>query len=162
MPPNQRRNYSSFLNAARIIFKEEGIKSLFNGIAPTVAKGIALNLAMFTTFEQTKEVLNESFSGNSLIISLISSMFGGTAGALASLPFDNANTKMQKQMRNSDGKMPFKNLFDCITKEIGNNGIKGLYVGYPAYVVRIVPSTMITLIISEEIKKIVNNNWINL
>jgi len=52
--------------------------------------------------------------------------------------------------------MPFKNLFDCIIKEIGNNGIKGLFVGYPAYVARIVPSTMITLIISEKIKKIGN------
>jgi hypothetical protein len=77
--------------------------SLFNGIAPTVAKGIALNLVMFTTFEQTKEALNESFPGNSLKISMISSLFGGTAGALASLPFDNANTKMQKQMTSPDG-----------------------------------------------------------
>ena len=80
-------------------------------------------------------------------------MFGGTAGALASLPFDNANTKMQKQMTKTDGKMPFKNLLDCLKKEIKNNGIKGLYAGYPAYIARVVPATMITLTISDNIKK---------
>ena len=53
-----------------------------------------------------------------------------------------------------DGKMPYKNIFDCIRKEIINNGPKGLYAGLPTYVTRIAPHVMITFICSEKLKKI--------
>jgi len=80
-------------------------------------------------------------------------MLGGTAAAVASLPFDNAKTKMQKQVAGPDGKMPYKNLIDCMAKEIANNGPKGLYVGLPTYATRIAPHAMIVLLVSDQLKK---------
>ena len=38
--------------------------------------------------------------------------------ATLSLPFDNAKTKMQKMKAGPDGKMPFKNIFDCMGKTV--------------------------------------------
>ena len=64
------------------------------GTSPTVAKGMGLNLGMFATFDTVKEILNEEYPGNTTSVSLISSMLGGAAGTILSLPFDNANTKM--------------------------------------------------------------------
>jgi len=52
------------LNAARRIPAEEGITSLFKGAFPTVLRGMALNLGMFATFEQSKEVLGSAFPEN--------------------------------------------------------------------------------------------------
>lgn len=57
---------------------------------------MGLNLGMFATFDTVKEILNEKYPGNPTIISLISSMLGGAAGTILSLPFDNANTKLNK------------------------------------------------------------------
>ena len=50
--------------------------------------------------------------------------------------------------------MPFKNLFDCIQKEIANNGVRGLYVGLPIYSTRIIPHAILILIISEKLRKL--------
>lgn len=66
------------------------------GTSPTVVKGMGLNLGMFATFDTVREILNEKYPENATAVSLISSMLGGAAGAILSLPFDNANTKMQK------------------------------------------------------------------
>jgi len=66
------------------------------GTSPTVVKGMGLNLGMFATFDTVKEILIEKYPENATAVSLISSMLGGAAGTILSLPFDNANTKMQK------------------------------------------------------------------
>ena len=45
--------------------------------------------------------------------------------------------------------MPYKNLFDCLVKEVRNNGLKGLFVGCLPWVIRIAPHGFIVLIVSE-------------
>ena len=50
--------------------------------------------------------------------------------------------------------MPYKNLFDCMSKEIANNGFKGLYVGLPIYSARIIPHAILILIISEKLRNL--------
>jgi hypothetical protein len=94
LPPEKRRKYSSVPNAFKRIFQEEGIFALFEGAIPTACKGMALNLGMFAFYEKSKEVLTEIIPQNGVTISFISSLVGGTAAALASLPFDNAKTKL--------------------------------------------------------------------
>lgn len=53
----------------------------------------------------------------------------------------------------ADGKMPFKNIFDCMGKTIGAEGLFGLWVGLPTYIVRIAPHVIISLLVSEFLKK---------
>lgn len=74
--------------------------------------------------------------------------------ATLSLPFDNAKTKMQKMKAGPDGKMPFKNIFDCMGKTVTQSGLMGLWVGLPTYIVRIAPHVMISLTVSEQLKKL--------
>ncbi len=40
----------------------------------------------------------------------------GFLASFLSLPFDNAKTKMQKMKPGPDGKLPYKNILDCVTK----------------------------------------------
>ena len=53
-----------------------------------------------------------------------------------------------------NGTMPYKNLFDCIGKEIANNGLRGLYVGLPTFITQIAPHAIILFIASEKLKKV--------
>ena len=71
-----------------------------------------------------------------------------------SLPFDNAKTKLQKQKAGPDGKLQYKNIFDAMGQTAKQNGVAGLWVGLPTYVVRIAPHVMITFIASEKLKKL--------
>lgn len=65
---------------------------------------------------------------------------------MASLPLDNAKTKLQKMTRGPDGTFPYKNIFDALGKTVVNEGVSKLWVGLPTYIFRIAPHVIITLI----------------
>lgn len=153
LPVEQQRGYTSFFNAARRIPAEEGVLSLWKGGMPTVVRAMSLNLGMFTTYEESKERLAKQMPNNVGLSWFIASCFAGSVAATMSLPFDNAKTKMQKMKADKDGKMPYKNIFDAMGKEVSQNGPKGLWVGLPTYCVRICPHVMITFILTEKFKK---------
>ena len=153
LPEGQKRGYTSFFDAARRIPAEEGILGLWKGCSPTVVRAMSLNLGMFTTYEESKERLTKKMPNNVSLAQYMASFFAGAVAATMSLPFDNAKTKLQKQVAGADGKLQYKNIFDAMGKTVAEKGVPGLWVGLPTYIFRIAPHCMITLIISEKIKK---------
>lgn len=147
-----RRNYKHVFDAVRRIPAEEGVLSLWKGGLPTVLRAMALNCALFSTYEETKERLSVRMPNNLNLAWFIASVVGGTLAAGASLPFDNAKTKMQKMIPNPDGSMPYKNIIDCMAKEIKGNGVTGLWAGLPTYIVRIAPHGMISLTVADQLR----------
>ena len=85
----------------------------------------------------------------------MSSAAAGFSAAFMSLPFDNAKTKMQKMKQMPDGNFPYKNIQHCMMTSIKNEGVAGLWVGFPTYYCRIAPHVMITLILQDNL-----NHWI--
>lgn len=53
-PLAERKNYTSVLNALRRIAADEGIKSLWNGCLPTVARAMALNFGQLAFYSESK------------------------------------------------------------------------------------------------------------
>jgi solute carrier family 25 (mitochondrial oxoglutarate transporter), member 11 len=74
---------------------------------------------------------------------VLSSLISGGIAAAMSLPFDNVKTKLQKQTKNADGTLPYKNFVDCAMKTAAREGITGFWAGLPTYIVRIAPHVMI-------------------
>ena len=157
LPPDQRRNYTSIFDACRRIPREDGIRGLWKGGVPTVARATASTCGMFTSYETVKENLVRLMPNNIGLAWFLSSFIAGSVAALVSLPFDNAKTKMQKMKADANGKMPYKNIFDAIIKTARVNGITGLWVGLPTYTVRIASHIVITFNVSERIKKFLNS-----
>lgn len=145
----QRRNYKSIFDACLRIPREEGIGGLWKGGVPTMVRAMALNLAMFTTYEEAKERLTAAMPNNKSTAWLLASFMAGSFSALASLPFDNAKTKLQKQTPDANGNLQYRNIFHCMGKEIATNGPGGLYAGAPTFCMRIAPHIILTLLISE-------------
>ena len=56
---------------------------------------------------------------------------------------------MQKMKPDVNGVVPYKNIFDCMQKTLSNEGVTGLWVGYPTFYFRIAPHVMITLLIND-------------
>ena len=46
------------------------------------------------------------------------SAISGISASVASLPLDNAKTKLQKMTKNVDGSLPYKNIFDAMGKVV--------------------------------------------
>lgn len=153
LPEEQRRNYRNVFDAFRRIPQEEGITGLWKGGVPTVVRAMALNLAMFTTYEEAKERMAKIMPNNQSLAWFIASFLAGSTAAFASLPFDNAKTKLQKQVPDANGNLQYKNIFHCMYMETTTNGPQGLYAGLPTFCMRIAPHIILTLLISEQIKK---------
>jgi len=79
-------------------------------------------------------------------------MVSAVATSTASLPFDNVKTKMQKQKRNAEGVLPYKNMLDCALKTATKEGITGFWAGLPTYYFRVGPHSVITLLMAETLK----------
>ena len=94
LPLDQRRVYTSIFNAMRRIPKEEGIRTLWIGGVPTITRAMALNLGLFTTYEEAKERLHKLIPNMKLLSSILATFFAGSVAATLSLPLDNAKTKM--------------------------------------------------------------------
>ena len=155
LPEAERRNYKGIGDAFRRIPAEEGFTSLWKGGVPTAVRAMALNGTLFSTYEEIKENLFRIMPNNKNAAWLISGLSAGSLAAFASLPFDNAKTKMQKMMPNPDGSMPYKNIFHCIRSTARVNGTMGLWAGFPTYCMRVAPNNMIALVVSEKIKKMI-------
>ena len=122
--------------------------SCWKGATPTVVRAMSLNLGMLVSYDESKERLTKYLGNSPNTVWALSSFISGTIAAAMSLPFDNVKTKLQKQIKNPDGTLPYKNFIDCGMKTASREGITGFWAGFPTYVVRIAPHVMIVKIIS--------------
>jgi solute carrier family 25 (mitochondrial oxoglutarate transporter), member 11 len=154
LPAAERRNYKHVFDAFGRIIKEEGVLSCWNGATPTICRAMSLNLAMLVTYDECKERLTAKMGKdtNPRLIQFGSSMTAAVATSIASLPFDNLKTKLQKMKKGPDGKFPYEGFIDCARKTRANEGMTGFWAGLPTYYFRVGPHAMITLMASEYLR----------
>lgn len=80
---------------------------------------------------------------------LAASAVAGFFASFFSLPFDFIKTRLQKQSKGPDGKLPYKGFVDCFQKVIREEGPLRFYRGFSTYYVRIAPHAMVTLIVAD-------------
>jgi solute carrier family 25 (mitochondrial oxoglutarate transporter), member 11 len=154
LPPAERRNYKNVADAFIRIVKEEGLGALWKGCTPTVARAVALNFGMLAPYDEFKERINKIRGTKDTLSTLLTaSAMAGFLASFLSLPFDNAKTKMQKMKPGPDGKLPYKSILDCVTKTAAQEGVAGLWVGFPTFYFRIAPHVMITLVVQDSLTK---------
>lgn len=139
-PKDQRANYRSVFDALGRIAKAEGVTAWWSGAYPTVIRAMALNFGQLTFFAESKTQLKERFpdlseSANRFGASAIAGFFA----SFFSLPFDFIKTRLQKQSRGPDGKLPYKGFFDCAKQVVQKEGTLRFYRGFGTYYVRIAP-----------------------
>ena len=137
-PLAERKNYKSVIDALASIAKSEGITALWAGAAPTVVRAMALNFGQLAFFSEAKVRLKDTeLSARSQ--TLCASAIAGFFASFFSLPFDFVKTRLQKQHRGPDGKLPYRGMVDCFTTVARQEGILRFYRGFATYYVRIAP-----------------------
>ncbi|KAL3572454.1 hypothetical protein D5086_026358 [Populus alba] len=97
----------------RTIVSEEGIRALWKGVGPAMARAAALTASQLATYDETKQVLirwtplNEGFH-----LHLLSSTVAGTVSTLVTAPMDMIKTRLMLQ-RESKTVGNYKNGFHC-------------------------------------------------
>jgi solute carrier family 25 oxoglutarate transporter 11 len=146
-PVEQRKNYKSVVDALTSIVKGEGVTALWAGAAPTVVRAMSLNLGQLAFFSEAKAQLKAKTSLSAQTQTLTASAIAGFFASFLSLPFDFVKTRLQKQQKGPDGKLPYKGMADCFSKVAKQEGLLRFYRGFGTYYVRIAPHAMVTLIV---------------
>lgn len=133
---------------AGTMLREEGLKSFYKGLGPSllgIAPYIALN---FCVFDLVKKSLPEDFRKKpeaSFMTAIVSASF---ATAMC-YPLDTARRQMQ--MRGS----PFNSFFDAIPGIIARDGFFGLYRGFVPNVLKNLPNSSIRLTTFDAAKNLI-------
>jgi len=146
------------VNALRRIAGEEGVAALWNGCLPTVARAMALNFGQLAFYSESKarfakieafdNVLGKGKNaevGRGIAASAVAGFFA----SFFSLPFDFVKTRLQKQTKGPDGKLPYKGSLDCAMKVAKEEGLLRFYRGFGTYYVRIAPHAMLTVLFAD-------------
>ncbi|KAM7491081.1 hypothetical protein LguiA_034002 [Lonicera macranthoides] len=131
--------YSGPMDVARHVIRSAGVKGLFKGLVPTMAREIPGNAAMFGAYEAFKQYLaggtDTSGLGRGSLIAA-----GGLAGAsfwVSVYPTDVVKSVIQVD----DYKNPkYKGSIDAFKKIVASEGVKGLYKGFGPAMARSVPA----------------------
>lgn len=143
LPVAERRGYTNALNALYRMATEEGIKGFFSGATPTIARGLAINVGMLTSYAPYKEGLTP-ITGDGVVTTTLAGALSGWTASTVSLPFDFIKTRLQKQTPNANGELPYKNFIDCARKVAQQEGIGAFYTGYVTFCCRITPHILLT------------------
>ncbi|KAI5922454.1 mitochondrial carrier domain-containing protein [Camillea tinctor] len=146
-PLAERKNYKSVVDAVTSIVRSEGVTALWAGATPTVVRAMSLNLGQLAFFSEAKVQLKAHTAWSSKTQTLTASAIAGFFASFLSLPFDFVKTRLQKQQRGPDGKLPYRSMADCFAKVARQEGLLRFYRGFGTYYVRIAPHAMVTLIV---------------
>ncbi|KAL4602125.1 hypothetical protein ACB098_10G024600 [Castanea mollissima] len=125
--------------ARRVLRSEGGVKGLFKGLVPTMAREVPGNAAMFGVYEALKQYLaggqdTSKLGRGSLMLA------GGLAGGafwLSVYPTDVVKSVIQVD----DFKNPkYSGSIDAFRKILASEGVKGLYKGFGPAMARSVPA----------------------
>lgn len=132
--------YGGPMDVTKQVLKlEGGVKGLFKGLVPTMAREIPGNAAMFGAYQWIKQYLaggqdTSSLGRGSLIVA------GGIAGAtfwFSVYPTDVVKSVIQVD----DYKNPkFSSSIDAFRKILASEGVKGFYKGFGPAMARSVPA----------------------
>ena len=134
-----RANYNGVGDALTRIAKSEGILALWSGASPTVVRAMALNFGQLAFFSEAKSQLKTQTQLSAMEQTLTASAIAGFFASFFSLPFDFVKTRLQKQQRGADGRLPYKGMADCFGKVAKDEGLLRFYRGFGTYYVRIAP-----------------------
>lgn len=157
LPLDQRRNYTSVVNALARIVREEGLLTLWRGCIPTMGRAAVVNAAQLSSYSQAKQLLVKSgYFQEGIFMHFTASMISGFVTTVASMPVDIAKTRIQNMKIGADGSKEFKGAIDVIVKVCKHEGVFALWKGFWPYYFRLGPHTVITFIIMEQLNTAYN------
>lgn len=94
LSPNKPNTLSSVLTSVRALVRDNGARSLWRGLGPTLWRDVPFSGIYWASYESCKQLFaRKGYSGT--WVAFISGAFSGTASALLTSPFDVLKTRRQ-------------------------------------------------------------------
>nr|XP_045016447.1 solute carrier family 25 member 40 isoform X4 [Jaculus jaculus] len=128
-PGNFHGTWDAFLK----ILRNEGIKSLWSGLPPTLVMAVPATVVYFTCYEQLSALLRSKLGENETRIPIVAGIVARFGAVTMISPLELIRTKMQSK------KFSYKELHLFISKKVSEDGWISLWKGWAPTVLRDVP-----------------------
>ncbi|KAL6884478.1 thiamine diphosphate-binding protein [Trichoderma evansii] len=139
LPAAKRNNYKSVIDALVSITRAEGVRALWTGATPTIARAMSLNLGQLTFFSEAKTQLKAHTQWSGSAQTLTASAIAGFLSAVIGIPFDFVKTRLQRQHNGPDGKPVYKSMVNCFRRVAAEEGYMRFYRGFGTFYFRVAP-----------------------
>jgi len=144
------KTYRGMLDALVKIGRHEGMRGLYRGYVPGLF-GVSHGAAQFMAYEELKNMYHNFYHqpittkmGNSeyLAFAALSKFFA----ALLTYPYQVVRARLQDQ------ELKYSGTLNCVKQTYGGEGVLGFYKGLAPNLLRVVPATMITFVVYENLR----------
>lgn len=125
--------FQGTLDAFLKIIRNEGIKSLWSGLPPTLVMAVPATVVYFTCYDQLSAHLRSKLGENENSIPIIAGIVSRFGAVTVISPLELIRTKMQSK------KFSYKELRQFVTKKISEDGWISLWRGWAPTILRDVP-----------------------
>ncbi|KAI7730812.1 hypothetical protein M8C21_027743 [Ambrosia artemisiifolia] len=147
--------YKGPIHCARLIIREEGLRGLWSGAAPTVMRNGTNQAVMFTAKNTFDRLLWRKHEGDGKVLqpwqSMVSGFLAGTAGPVCTGPFDVVKTRLMAQSRGPGGEMKYKGMGHAMLTIYGEEGARALWKGLLPRLMRIPPGQAIMWGVADQV-----------
>lgn len=140
-PVKSGSKYSSVLQAAKTIVKEEGITTLWSGHIPAQLLSISFGILQFSTFERLTQVCQQVdhtfYHAQKHWINFSSGAIAAAVATVVSYPFDTVRTRLIAEQKTHKA---YKGFTDAFTSMVKHEGPEALYKGITPTIAQIAPN----------------------
>ncbi|XP_057759912.1 mitochondrial uncoupling protein 5 [Arachis stenosperma] len=155
LPPAQRRNYKSVVDAITKMAKQEGVASLWRGSSLTVNRAMLVTASQLASYDQFKEaILEKGLMRDGLGTHVTASFAAGFVAAVASNPVDVIKTRVMNMRVEPGAEPPYTGALDCALKTVRAEGPMALYKGFIPTISRQGPFTVVLFVTLEQVRKL--------
>ncbi|MED6132065.1 Mitochondrial uncoupling protein 5 [Stylosanthes scabra] len=158
LPPAQRRNYNSVLDAVTRMVKSEGVTSLWRGSCLTVNRAMLVTASQLASYDEFKEmILKRGLMRDGLGTHVTASFAAGFVAAVASNPVDVIKTRVMNMKVEPGAAAPYSGALDCAMKTVRAEGPMALYKGFIPTITRQGPFTVVLFVTLEQVRKLLKD-----
>ncbi|KAK7307256.1 hypothetical protein VNO77_40153 [Canavalia gladiata] len=158
LPPAQRRNYKSVVDAITRMAKQEGVTSLWRGSSLTVNRAMLVTASQLASYDQFKEmILGNGVMRDGLGTHVTASFAAGFVAAVASNPVDVIKTRVMNMKVEPGAAPPYAGALDCAMKTVRAEGPMALYKGFIPTISRQGPFTVVLFVTLEQVRKLLKD-----
>ncbi|KAK9949416.1 hypothetical protein M0R45_004940 [Rubus argutus] len=158
LPPAQRRNYKSVVDAITRMAKQEGVTSLWRGSSLTVNRAMLVTASQLASYDQIKEtILGKGLMRDGLGTHITASFAAGFVAAVASNPVDVIKTRVMNMKVEPGAAPPYKGALDCAVQTVRSEGPMALYKGFIPTISRQGPFTVVLFVTLEQVRKLLKD-----
>ncbi|CAD8159214.1 unnamed protein product [Paramecium octaurelia] len=147
--------YRGMIHGIGSIVNEMGLSGIYKGLVPTILKQGSNQGIRFVVFEDTKKLIQKTFTFlPEPVILLLSGGVAGAASVMCNTPVDVIKTQMQGLKAHE-----YNGVLDCCKQTYQHEGVRGFYKGTVPRLGRVVLDVAITFTLYDYIGRVLNLVW---